>query len=146
MHAIQLCTFALPGARYGGDGGAVLRCVLQDVSLTQQWLLALARAGYQFPSLHSPGVPAAAAGAAQALAGAAAAPAKVLRASQRASRWAVFTTAAAPTAAIKRLAAAEALNGWRVVVVAEQALPAGWSWPNVTQLTLQQQEALCHAV
>ncbi|WIA44393.1 hypothetical protein OEZ86_007162 [Tetradesmus obliquus] len=130
---------------------------LQDVQLTQQWLLALAHAGYQFPAIQSAPSPAAAAAAAAVLpqkstskfkaarpnikvtAGPAAAPTRSVRGAVRGEKWAVFTSARAPTAAIKAVAE---LDGWQVVVVADSATPDTWSWPNVTFLSLQQQQEL----
>lgn len=121
--------------------------VLQDVSLTQQWLLALARAGYQFPALQNTGLPRSA-DAGQSQTGAAAVHVttlqhKVLNTTGMASKWAVFTASKAPTDAIKGFAA---LEGWRVVVVADETTPEDWSWPNVTLLTLQQQQALGYSI
>lgn len=138
---------------------------LQDVKLAQQWLKALMAGGYRFPDLVSNTAwqrqqqqeqqekvtkqpqqqeqqqkqyPA------DALPQTPQRPATPLRAAQKPSRWAVLSTAeAAPTPIMKQLAA---LDGWRVVVVAEQQGPHVWSWPNITYLSLEQQEGLGYAI
>jgi hypothetical protein len=68
---------------------------------------------------------------------------EVLDASQRKLKWAVFTSVKAPTDAIKAVAA---LEGWHVVVVADRSTPGDWSWPNVTFLSMQQQQTLGYSI
>jgi hypothetical protein len=134
----------------------------QDVQLAQQWLLALAHAGYQFPALQDTSSPAAAVATspqnpglaesevqmarsvAKTGAGAASGPAhKALDASERRMNWAVFTSARGPTNSIKAVAA---LDGWHAVVVADRSTPGNWSWPNVTFLSVQQQQELGYSI
>jgi hypothetical protein len=128
-------------------------CLLQDVRLTQQWLLALAHAGYQFPTLRDTSSPPPAAAAAPQTSALATTPnharaqpkatQRVPNASALPANWAVFTSVKAPTPAIKLLAS---LEGWKVVVVADHATPGKWSWPNVTYLSMQQQQALGYSI
>ena len=54
-------------------------------------------------------------------------------------KWIVVTTINPPTDAVKRLAT---LPGWRTVVVGDSKTPKDWAWPNVTYLSVSDQEAL----
>lgn len=61
------------------------------------------------------------------------------RASHPPSKWAVFSTRAAVTPIMQRIAA---MDDWNVVVVAETFSAQPWSWPNITYLSLEQQNNL----
>jgi hypothetical protein len=124
------------------------------VHLTQQWLLALAHAGYQFPTLQdTSSLPAPAAPAVPQTAALATplnrlnvqpkAMQRLANASAQPANWAVFTSVEAPTPVIKLIAS---LESWEVVVVADCATESNWSWPNVTYLSMQQQQALGYSI
>ncbi|KAF8056744.1 STL1 [Scenedesmus sp. PABB004] len=58
-------------------------------------------------------------------------------------RWVVMTTISHPMDAVRKLAA---LDGWRVVVVADKKTPADWTHPNVTFLSVEQQRWLGYKI
>jgi hypothetical protein len=153
---------------------------LQDVLLTQQWLLALRASGYVFPGLTSssalPSLPASGPVDSQPPSAEILLPrslarepnlvtiatlsdhaaerthvkttaessghvAKQTRSTPRA--WAVFSSSGSITPIMKQLAG---MDGWRVVVVAESPSAKTWVWPNVTHLTVKQQNSLGYAI
>lgn len=140
-------------------------CVhVQDILLTQQWLLTLQASAYTFPAVTASSSAYVASGFTQKGANHSSPTADVflpetsahaenatayeprqgaLLAACTPSLWAVFSTNEGATPIMKQVAS---MDGWRVVVVAESPAAQPWVWPNITYLTVQQQDSLGYAI
>ena len=135
----------------------VLLVVLQDVALTQSWLVALAQGGYRFPDIISEPAgqqqPAHHHHQQQQQQGQETSGSAPNTTAAAATAWAVvFSRSSRPTPAVRKLAS---LPGWRVVVVADPGSEdqAGssnskhaWQLPQLTYLDEQQQSRLPFSV